>query len=259
MSASPGCPASSPTLKMRMSAPPQLRLDPRQFSPGRLFGFPTLRPIRGYRSRSQGQDRPVSPESSTRARIPTRVPLVPHRPGRESKALQRHFALWYDPSGQDGEPHQDDQEKDTARQHQRRRTVCGGTRSLGCVLHGECSSGDRQDETVSRANRRRAAGRARRAGAGSWRSRSCTTHSAGQGTRRPTRQEMSRAGEEVLRPLWDRQISLGALPLRGHGRERPLDGDQVADHLDSLNRPLVGVRPPRDLGAATPRTPSTQG
>ena len=33
----------------------------------------------------------------------------------------------------------------------------------------------------------------------------------------------------------------------GQCPERPLDGDQVDDHLDGLGRPLVGIRPPGDL------------
>ena len=32
-------------------------------------------------------------------------------------------------------------------------------------------------------------------------------------------------------------------PDIGQRRERPLDGDEVADHLDGLDRPLVGIGP----------------
>ena len=35
-------------------------------------------------------------------------------------------------------------------------------------------------------------------------------------------------------------------------RERPFDGDQVADHLDGLDRPRVGISPPGDLVEVVP-------
>ena len=60
-----------------------------------------------------------------------------------------------------------------------------------------------------------------------------------------------RAGSAGARNLMMHRRSL-ALEARASATERPLDGDQVGDHLDGLDGRLVGVRPPSDLVEVVP-------
>ena len=55
-------------------------------------------------------------------------------------------------------------------------------------------------------------------------------------------------------------MCIGVRALQGsQRRERPLDGDEVADHLDGLDRPLVGIRPPGDLVEVVADAPDLPG